>query len=401
MIAVNLPGRVGNVVVGGGGRYLVLLLPDKHQLAIFDVNHRDIVHSLNVAPDTRHLAAGMDRFVAEDPDHSALTVWSFDDFQVVKNIALPTKYGLSGLAMGSASAGPLLVAAGNRLRGHELFFIDLDTGRRVEPRRLQPIEQQVEPGVQLRASPDGRVFTSWLPNGDLIQTYTLTPGGVIEREGDTGGGPALASARGTVLFTRHGCYTEALRPITATTLRCVPAHHGPYWMSVALPDRKQPDVQGIHVHLGNSVEPLARVIDTDVSNFITQSGDLTLDQRIHLIPKANLLVLIPPDKTPVLELYRVDLKELLEKSDSEHLAVVSEPPPASPGRPYHYSLTITTRDPPTYCQLVTGPAALTVSPTGLISWTVPDDYFGDATVTIRVSSLTRETRYTFVIPVAR
>src|SRR5207245_11964 len=38
-----MPGRISSVAVGGGGRYLMLAMPDEKKLAIFDVNAADVV----------------------------------------------------------------------------------------------------------------------------------------------------------------------------------------------------------------------------------------------------------------------------------------------------------------------------------------------------------------------
>ena len=54
---------VGATVEQYGGRYLVLHLPEKRQLAVFDVNRAAVVRHIPVADDDVVFAAGLDRLL--------------------------------------------------------------------------------------------------------------------------------------------------------------------------------------------------------------------------------------------------------------------------------------------------------------------------------------------------
>ncbi len=53
-----LPSDVSEVAVGGGGRYLLLVLKKARKLAIFDVNAADVVKTISLPSDNVLVAAG-------------------------------------------------------------------------------------------------------------------------------------------------------------------------------------------------------------------------------------------------------------------------------------------------------------------------------------------------------
>ena len=78
----------------------------------------------------------------------------------------------AALALGSASDGPLLTTAGNDTKrfGGGLRFLDPMTFREVS---IKPVDRASEfgfragKGSMMRASADGRVFTTWTPGAKL------------------------------------------------------------------------------------------------------------------------------------------------------------------------------------------------------------------------------------------
>src|SRR5207237_6735731 len=71
-----LPSTVASVAVGGGGRYLVLHMPEVRKLAVFDVNEAKIAHQIPLAEENILFTAGLDKLIVVFPDKNLLQRWS-------------------------------------------------------------------------------------------------------------------------------------------------------------------------------------------------------------------------------------------------------------------------------------------------------------------------------------
>ena len=83
----ELPAPIADVAVGGGGRYLILSLPQIGKLAVFDVNEAKVVHYIPVAEDTVRLAAGMNKLMVLLPRAGILQRWDLTTFE--RELAAP------------------------------------------------------------------------------------------------------------------------------------------------------------------------------------------------------------------------------------------------------------------------------------------------------------------------
>ena len=63
----KMPALVSDVAVGGGGRYLVLHLPQLKKLAVFDVNEARLTSYIPLAEDKVWFAAGVNKVVVGLP----------------------------------------------------------------------------------------------------------------------------------------------------------------------------------------------------------------------------------------------------------------------------------------------------------------------------------------------
>src|SRR5204863_378399 len=104
---VELPAPVTDVAVGGAGRFLVLRLAERGQLVVFDAGEARIVHTIPAGGDQVRFTASMDRLVVFTG--KALERWNLLSRKKEASAPLAVGGRLGGLAMGSASDGPLLV----------------------------------------------------------------------------------------------------------------------------------------------------------------------------------------------------------------------------------------------------------------------------------------------------
>jgi hypothetical protein len=129
-------------------------------------------------------------------------------------------------------------------------------------------------------------------------------------------------------------------------------------------------------------------------------SELPWEKRIHYYPRAGLLLTLG-GTADRLVLRRVDLAAELEKSGADYLVVLSRPPAAKAGKPFEYRLDVRSKKGGVKVKLETGPAGLTVTPDGRVSWAVPPKFSeaeAEALVTITDAS-GQEIAHTFTVAV--
>src|SRR5207302_2598297 len=155
----KLPSTFNDVAVGGGGRYLILSMPQLRKLCVFDVSAGQVKGYVPLGADNVKFAAGLDKLFVSLPDNSLLQRWDLATLN--RDLTVTTAGGkITALCMGSGSTGPLLVTRGE-FGAAAVGFLD--------PRTLKPLDVQRGgdghidggEGTQVRASADGRVFGFW------------------------------------------------------------------------------------------------------------------------------------------------------------------------------------------------------------------------------------------------
>jgi WD40 repeat protein len=390
---LTLPGSVRDVCVGGGGRFLICHLPQQRQLAIFDVNQAKVAKYLPVAEDQVFIAAGMDKLLVVMPDKNLVQRWSLTTFEREVTAPLPIQAKIHSAVMGSASDGPLVVG-GPAMRdgfGLPLRFLDVKSLKEIdfkmgEGRGGGMVGTHPQYPHVMRISPDGRVIGMW--------NIGLSPSGLQSavREGDTlkvyyeheSVGHIIPGPDNRTLYTGDGLYTEELKKIGNDRGTAVfPAVQGNLYVSLigggnpfdpGGGDRRM----AVAVHLAGDARPLVTLkdlagLEMAADPFGRQRESLPLDKRLFLIPQGKLVVTIP-DTGDKLYLQRFDLDEALEKAGIDYLLVTSQPPRRfQPGRRLVYQMAVKSKKGGVKYKLESGPQGMTVSPAGLVTWSVPSD----------------------------
>jgi hypothetical protein len=372
-VVVRLPAPVGDVAVGGGGRYLILLLPSVHQLAVFDVNEAKVVKHLPVADEAVKIAAGMDKLVVVQPGDKSVLRYSLTTFE--REAAVPVRMEVHPVAatMGSASNGPLVISGVDYPRLGETVFFDVTRMQRIEL-PLNPHDIfETSPRVFLRAAADGRTFACQAHDGMPTQTCTWSKGEVVLYSGGRGSFP-VPGPDGQVIYTDNGRLTAQLQPLARGGPYGWPAHHGSYYLSLP---RDQKD--RLDIHLAGVNQPLCSL--ADVGRAPHARDPLPLDKRIHLIPDARFLVVIPADNDRLI-LRRLDLEQALAKARFPFVAITSRPPTAAQkGARFRYQLQAKTDRGDAEYRIEAGPPGMAIDPKGLLTWLVPGD-FADSEVDV-------------------
>jgi hypothetical protein len=371
-----LPAPAADVAVGGDGRFLVLYLPARQQFAVFDANKAAIVKSIPAADNVK-FAAGMDKLVVLHPD-GTVERWSLLTFEREATGTLRMEVPPVAVAMGSASNGPLLVSGVDWPRLGETAFFDVLAMKRLEMSFDPHGFFNTSPTVFLRASADGRTFAC-VPNGFDGNTLTCTwSAGRVRKYAGQGGTFPVPGPDGRTLYTGNGPYTVDLRLLAANGTPCLPAHHGPYYLTLPRADGGPGglDRGTVSVHLEGDGRPFASLAGVDLPAGLpgAEPDKLLRDRRVHLIPDARLLVTIPPGNDRLV-LRRFDAEQALEASGLDYVVVTSRAPTAAArGKDYVYQLAAKAKKGGLSYRVLSGPREAAIDAAGKLTWHVPADY---------------------------
>ena len=108
-LVISAGGQINDLAVGGAGRYLILLLKEKREIAVFDANQASIVKRIPLASSDALFAAGAKTLVVAYPEQRLLERWDLRTMaRWGKRTPSPIRARLFALAMGSDSDGPIL-----------------------------------------------------------------------------------------------------------------------------------------------------------------------------------------------------------------------------------------------------------------------------------------------------
>jgi len=155
-VTVALPGKAEAVAVGGNGRYIVMHIPSKQQLVVFDASKGAIVTTQSI-PDNGALllAGGRTRLITASPGTKVFRSYTLPDLQHEFDFSYPLFHPPTALAMGSAVNSPLLLS--DPFGEIVLMEFTDNVAKMVEgsQSRLNPSSFPI---THLRATPDGKKY---------------------------------------------------------------------------------------------------------------------------------------------------------------------------------------------------------------------------------------------------
>jgi hypothetical protein len=202
----------------------------------------------------------------------------------------------------------------------------------------------------------------------------------------------MPSPNGDVIFTATGIYTPNLQPVSGSSRsgfggeQFMPCVHPGFYVGVMYEEARGGRSLGgrlprISVYTMLDRQKLLTLPELEELKEPTgrhpvypgQEG-LSLDKRFHFLPAHNRLVTIPSVRDRVF-VREFDLIRALEKADVDFLFVASLPVrTATKGEPYEYQLEVESRRGGVKYSLESGPERMSVSETGKVEWTPPEDY---------------------------
>ncbi len=402
-VVLKLPAMASAAVVGGGGRYLVFFHLSLHKVSVFDVSKCAFVKEAEVEPEDQVLiAAGADRLIVVYPEKSSAEIFRLPDLTRGAKVKLDMKVPPFAVAMGSASAGPLVVTGLDLSRLGETAFFDVRDGAKRIPLPLNPQGIfDITPQLFLRASSNGRLFTCQPNAGGVIQACAVARG-ELKRYAGNGSYP-LPSADGRRVFTNHDTLSPGLKLLVGNSGNCVPAAHGTMYLQFLNAGPGQPRIPpgGVPVHLPGFAKPLVKLnLDGLDEPKAPLRASLPFDRRVHFVPDAKVIITIRGNGEEMV-LHRFDPEAAFKKANVDYLYVASRPVQAARrGDPYRYALDVRQRAGGVGYELATHPPGMQISPQGEITWQVPANFPGpeaDVRVVLRSGGRLIDHAFTIVI----
>ena len=386
---IALPAAAGEAKVGGGGRFIVIQIPEHRKLALFDVNEAKITKYLSLSEENAKFAAGLDRVLVANPTAGALQRFSLITFEKELTGRLPGTGNVNSVLMGSATKGPVFIggSAGS-------FFLDATTLREVQHTWLDRAGRSERAPFDfntyaptLRMSANGRVMTAWNTN--------LSPGGLRSFKIDSTRkitqhyqhetvGYNYPSADGQMLYTAGQIFTSETKPVTEKKARhgsmvwYLPSAQGSYYLSLnEVPKDISKSGLTLSVYMQGQDQPIVVLANLEGLEGLVdwlRGSTLSWDEHIFYVPDAQLLAIITSTKQKLI-LHRLDLEKKLEASGIDYLLVTSAPPlEFKPVSAVTYQMTAKAKKSPATFKLDDGPPGMTVTPSGLLKWNVPGSF---------------------------
>jgi len=323
------------------------------------------------------------------------------------------------LTMGRSSPGiALLVAGDDTDLDFNVLAFDAETMSVTATAPRDIISEFDRPSqATVRASADGHRFG--------VCRDRISPSGftILDVDGDKISkfyehkecGVLVPDADGSEIYTTNSAvFTNTCGPLLvgkdnwARGTAYAPSYHPLYFLGIPYStDHKGPKAVGIY--LKDTTSPLVEISDAfpalspvKIAMSTNRRGKnpdpLTPDKRFHFYPQLNLVLTIPPANDKIVA-HPLDIHALLEQQNRNYLYVTSVPPLAETGTRYHYQLEAASHAGGVKFSLQSGPAGLTVSESGEVTWdTPPDGTNRDIEVSLRDAS-GEATHHTFRIKV--
>ncbi len=404
-----LPGIIDDVVLAGNGRYLLLLMRNIKKIGVLDASSGKADRYIPIPGDNCLAAAGAEKLVVVNADQNIVQRIRLATGEKEFTGKLPVTGVVKSVVMGHNSKSSMLVhwAVGtDALAQGRYDLVNIETMRSLEIEKFQAHNGfSFRDLVHLRASAEGNTYGLWCtshsPSG--LESLVVIGKKITPYYEHNSVGHVIPSADGKYVLTGSGIYTSQLKKRGSDKMNvfAIPSTAPNWHLGVNLPlygggDAKQK--RRVDIYVMGQETPLLGIPAPEMAggeNDAWARTDFTQDKRYWFIPSAELLVTIPSTNDRVV-LRRVNIIEQLDKQGMDYLFVVSSPPTsAAKGRRYEYQLEVKSKR--TIAKFsVDGPAGMTISPTGRISWSVPAGADKENAVVVTIKDATgQEVFHTF------
>lgn len=107
--SIDLQGSVNEVILGGGGRYVVTHTKPEEEIIVFDVSQGEIIYRFTVDVGTM-IAVSAEFLITVTPFDKSVELRSFTNLEAPRRMKLPIDCAILKIAVGHASSGPMLLS---------------------------------------------------------------------------------------------------------------------------------------------------------------------------------------------------------------------------------------------------------------------------------------------------
>ena len=368
---VKLAGPAEKVVAGGGGRYLLFHLKKLRQLAVLDVNAAKVVKYIDLPSDDVLYAANREKLVIAVRESGALQSWNFKTMTQgisTRGVAL----NLKAVAMGYDAGGPLVVVGSKAS-----FILDPDTLGRVDGLPWAGPGNDGAP-TDVAMSADGHTavaygFPGWAGSWCVVfsgnRVVGRNSGGYMHYNDlilPPDGSRIFDSMDAGKIFSPDYKSEIHLEDLPGYAF---PSYDPAYF--VAFNEKNARDSGGKSRLVICSVSDRRPVVTLNNLAELEGTAPVKHHERVHFIPKANLLVTVADGGDQVV-LRKLDLYQTLKDQGIEYLVITSSAPySAVKGKSLTYQVAVKSLKGNVKFALDSAPAGMTITPQGMIRWTAP------------------------------
>ena len=309
---IKLPAPVeanGGIAYGGAGRFVLLSMPTRKELAVFDATRGEVVKTLPTANAELVIAAGRNHFFVVNNEDGMLQRWSLTTFVREETVKLPAggpfSYRVHRLELGRPSA---LVSEGGTVRADQAAVGRCgDAPRGAGFGKAGRCGAVFGTGVGRRANV--HVGTEAAGRGAVVAT--VADGKVRWQKYPEVANPLLPDPSGRFFYASSGVYDNRFNRIRAATGALAPAAQGNLYLDVDTiggpPSVKRvPVLNRASVFVEGQFEPFATIDNLS-------KPSVTGTRVLHLVPRHGVLVTLST-AADELVLHPFDLDAALARS---------------------------------------------------------------------------------------
>lgn len=401
---ITLPGKASDIVAADSGNILVITLDNIAKIALFDNRTLTIRGYLPLAPGPSVVAANADTVFIYYSVGNTLMSYRLTDLSRISSGKSPFPDTILNMVGGCASRGPLLVIYKNaqNMMDSEFGLLDPRSLRQLKLNHGDDSERHAflsGGSNHLRASANGEVFGNTKPGTSPSGYSVLTVGRTFTAFYEHSSlGVVIPSWDGAFIYTANGIYRPPFSPVSvektnySRVTSFIPAHHPNYCLKVNATyesrPRKPSDGPVCAISAAGSSIPLVSIDDEFQEIILGESAayyrdKITLDKRFHFLPTLKRLVTLAASDDRLV-IRHCDVSARLKEKGGDFLHIPTSPPPAKRGTRYQVQLTAESSAGGVTFHLESGAGHMTLTPAGLLTWSVPGNHPGTEFVIVKV-----------------
>lgn len=398
---IQFNSKVDDMLIGGGGKFLIVHLPKENLLVRIDVAAGKRDKSIASPAAKLLMAANSEKLFLVLPNEGVIQRYDLESLERDLTAPLPDIFPPLSITTGHAAKEPLLFVSQVGNQG-KMTFLDPTT---LEPVALTNASKNKatfhrDPGCHLAAAANGRVFVSIDRSPGASHGWSLlrlqgNTYEIAEKKLESYNELVTPSADGERILSQHGITNNEAEMLQAekkfdSRVYFLPSVTGNYQLRLYQGDfgAKEPELSESTAQFSERGEerPFLKLkLQIPYPPHTERAtAKLQTDKRLLFFPEQKRLVTLE-ERSDRLKLVKLDIEALPKPRTRPQFEIVSESIPlAVPGQLWQHQLNIKADAQPAVLTLSDGPPGMTVTPQGAIAWKVPADMPRESTAILHL-----------------